>query len=262
LRFAVCGSQLAVHMFDEGSGPPVVVIPGVQGRWEWMRPALRALSARCRVISYSLGAAVTFDDLLTQVDGVLDGRGLRTAAICGVSFGGMIATRYAAIRPDRTSALILVSAPSPAWTPSRSQARRLAQPWRSTPEFLASSPGRMWPEIAAAIDGWPSRLRFCAEHLVRIATAPVVPADLAARVSLSPGLALADDCARVRAPTLVITGEPDLDRVVPVASTREFVGLVRGAKYVVMERTGHIGLVTQPDRFGQLVGDFVNGSSS
>jgi pimeloyl-ACP methyl ester carboxylesterase len=120
----------------------------------------------------------------------------------------------------------------------------------------------MWPEIAAAIDGWPARLRFCAGHLARIAAAPIVPADMAARLRLSPGRALAADCARVRARTLVITGEPDLDRVVPVSSTREFAGLVGGAEYVVMERTGHIGLVTRPERFGQLVGEFVNGSSS
>jgi 3-oxoadipate enol-lactonase len=250
------------NMFDEGSGPPVVVIPGVQGRWEWMMPALKALSARWRVISYSLGSAKTFDDLVAQVDEVLDNRGVGTAAICGVSFGGLIAAKYAAARPERTSALIVVSTPSPAWTPSAMQARHLAHPWRSTPAFLATSPGRMWPEIATAIDGWPGRLRFCAEHLARIAAAPIVPAGMAARMRLSPGLELAADCARVRARTLVITGEPDLDRVVPASSTREFVALVRDAEYVMFERTGHIGLVTRPDRFGQLVGEFVNGSSS
>ena len=47
-------SKDRVKIFDEGSGPPIVVIPGVQGRWEWMRPALRALATHCRVISYSL----------------------------------------------------------------------------------------------------------------------------------------------------------------------------------------------------------------
>ena len=26
-------------IYDQGSGPPVIVVPGVQGRWEWMRPA-------------------------------------------------------------------------------------------------------------------------------------------------------------------------------------------------------------------------------
>ena len=33
---------------------PVVLIPGVQGRWEWMSAAIDALAERCRVISFSL----------------------------------------------------------------------------------------------------------------------------------------------------------------------------------------------------------------
>ena len=32
-------------MMDEGQGPAVIVIPGIQGRWEWMTPALDALLA-------------------------------------------------------------------------------------------------------------------------------------------------------------------------------------------------------------------------
>src|SRR5260221_10255353 len=111
------------NIFDEGSGPAIVVIPGVQGRWEWMKPALRALSARCRVVSFSLGAAKTFDDLVVQVDRVLDERGVRTAAICGISFGGLIAAKFAATRPERTAALVVVSTPSPSWAPSAAQAR-------------------------------------------------------------------------------------------------------------------------------------------
>jgi pimeloyl-ACP methyl ester carboxylesterase len=249
-------------IFDEGSGPPIVVIPGVQGRWDWMLPALRALTARGRVISYSLSAAKAFDELVAQVDGVLDLTGVRTAAICGISYGGLIATKYAAARPERTAALIIVSTPSPSWMPSPVQARQLASPWRSTPAFLATSPGRLWPEIAAAIDRWPSRLRFCAAHVGRIVAAPIVPADMAARMKLSPGRELCVDCARVTARTLVISGEPGLDLVVPAHSTREFVGLIGGAKYAMMDRTGHIGLVTQPDRFARIVGEFVNASSS
>jgi 3-oxoadipate enol-lactonase len=226
-----------------------------------MRPALEALSARCRVISYSLGAARTFDELVGQVDTVLDRCGLTRAAVCGVSFGGLVAVKYAAARPDRASALVVVSTPSPGWTPSPVQARYLANPWLWTPSFLLTSPARMWPEIASAIDGWPSRLWFCASHVGRIVAAPIVPANMAARMKLRPGVGLRADCARIRARTLVITGMPRLDRVVPADSTREFVALVPGATYTMMDRTGHIGLVTQPDRFAGIVGEFVNAGS-
>ena len=145
-----------------------------------------------------------FDELIAQLDGVLDrARTSTAAAICGVSFGGLVAATYAAI--GRSGPRRWSSCPRrrPAWTPSPVQARYLASPWLSTPAFLASSPGRMWPEIAAAIDGWPSRLGFCVEHLARIVAAPIVPAQMAARMQLHAGRRLRADCARVQAPTLV-----------------------------------------------------------
>lgn len=250
------------RMFDKGTGPPLVVIPGVQGRWEWMAPALEALAARCRTISFSLPAVPRFEDLLVAVDGVLDARRLRGAAIAGVSFGGRVAAAYAATRAARTSALVMVSAPGPSWTPSAAQAGYLERPWLSTPGFLVTSPMRMWPEIAAAIPPRGRRLRFAVAHAMRLAAAPIVPAAMAARMSLEVPFDLADACRRIAAPALVVTGEPDLDRVVPVASTREFVSLIPGAKYEMMEGTGHIGLVTQPDRFARVVGTFVHASSS
>ena len=32
-------------MIDVGNGPPLVLIPGMQGRWEWMQPTVNALAA-------------------------------------------------------------------------------------------------------------------------------------------------------------------------------------------------------------------------
>jgi 3-oxoadipate enol-lactonase len=116
----------------------------------------------------------------------------------------------------------------------------------------------MWPEIAAAIEGWPARLRFCVEHAARIAIAPAIPSQMAARANLKADTDLCADCARVGAPTLVVTGEGNLDAVVPVDATREYTRLIAGARYEMMARTGHIGLVTQPDRFARLVSEFVN----
>ena len=43
-----------MRIFDQGSGPTIAVVPGVQGRWEWMEPGLEALAAFGRVVSVSL----------------------------------------------------------------------------------------------------------------------------------------------------------------------------------------------------------------
>ena len=37
-----------------GDGPPLVLVPGMQGRWEWMTPTVDALARRFRVATYSL----------------------------------------------------------------------------------------------------------------------------------------------------------------------------------------------------------------
>ena len=44
--------------------------------------------------------------------------------------------------------------------------------------------------------------------------------------------------------------------------TREFVQHFRDVEYAMMDKTGHIGLVTQPERFARIVGEFLNGSHS
>jgi len=258
-------------MFDQGSGAAIVVIPGVQGRWEWMRPALEALSARCRTVSYSLcgdfgsgrriDPALGFENYLLQLDAVLDDAGLEQTALCGVSYGGLVALRYAATRPNRVSALILSSSPAPGWAPTEQQQRWIASPWRSAPAFIATSPGRLLPEIRTALPGWRERLAFSVRHVLRVAAAPMKPPLMASRVTWQQKMDFRQDCANVQAPTLVISGDEALDRVVPVKVTRTYASLIGRVRCEVIERTGHIGLLTRPDRFASLVSDFVHANS-
>src|SRR5262245_26491066 len=111
-------------MITKGTGFPVVLIPGIQGRWEWMAPTVEALTAGHRVITSSLQEMRpdfdrngVFQAWTHAVDSLLDQARERQATIIGVSFGGLIAARYAAHRPDRVTSLILASTPSPNWRP-------------------------------------------------------------------------------------------------------------------------------------------------
>jgi len=258
-------------MFDKGEGPPVIVIPGVQGRWEWMVPGLRALSKRCRTLSYTLcgdvGSGMTFDralgfdNFVRQIDDLFERTGLQKAAICGVSYGGFIALRYAAARPERVTSLIFVSAPAPGWTPSQRQAWHIARPWLSTPAFLLSAPLRVWPEIRMAFDSSGAAVRFAVRHGLRVLAAPVIPASMAAKVRLQQAIDFQPESARVKAPTLVITGEDGMDTVVPTDATRRYQQLIPGAKFERLERSGHIGLITRPERFAEIVSGFVHANS-
>ena len=120
---------------------------------------------------------------------------------------------------------------------------------------------RVWPEIYAAFDTWPNRLAFVASHGVRVLAAPMHPARMAARMSLQQGMDFMPDCALVTAPTLVLTGEDDLDQVVPAAVTRGYQTLISGAQYEKIERSGHIGLITRPKDFAKIVLRFVESTA-
>ena len=140
-----------MNVVDVGTGPPLILVPGIQGRWEYMRPAVAALSAHFRVLTFSLSgerhsgrhydSARGFDDFADQLEAVLDARGISSAIVCGVSFGGLIALRFAARRPDRTLALVLASTPGPGWHLRRRHDVYTRLPWIFGPVFLAEAPG-------------------------------------------------------------------------------------------------------------------------
>jgi pimeloyl-ACP methyl ester carboxylesterase len=69
-------------------------------------------------------------------------------------------------------------------------------------------------------------------------------------------LDLVSACANIAVPTLVLTGEPALDRVVPVESSLDHLQLIRGARHVMLTGTGHLGLLTRPDAFADAVTAF------
>jgi 3-oxoadipate enol-lactonase len=243
---------------------PLVLIPGIQGRWEWMQPAVDELAKHWRVIPCSLpgepGALPasngSFDTFVEYIDRVLDQASIERAVICGVSFGGLIALRYAARRPARTEALILVSTPGPHWKLKPNLARYLRWPTLSSPLFFAGAFGRFWPELRVTYPAVGQRLRFCAAAIARVAGAPAVPSRMSKRAQMALREQFERDCAHVQAPTLVITGERDLDRVVRYDETMDYLSLINGARCQVLDRTGHLGIISAPDRFAAIVTRF------
>jgi pimeloyl-ACP methyl ester carboxylesterase len=253
-------------MIAVGEGTPLVMVPGIQGRWEWQRPALDALSRRCRAVTYSLcgepgtGCRLSvkdgFDAHVRQLDHVLERFGLDRVALCGVSYGGWVSVRYAACRPERVSSLILVSAPAPRFRPDARHMRYMRAPWLFMPAFFVSSCARLRPEVLTALPDPVERRRLTRQQLAEMGRSPLSPSAMAKRMRLAMKEDFVADCGRITAPTLVLTGESGLDRIVPAESTREYLRLIPHAVHAELPQTGHIGLITKPEAWADIVVGF------
>ena len=253
---------LGLTMIDQGHGSPIVLIPGLQGRLEWMAPTIEALSARHRVLSFSLGetnGADPFPGWLDIVDRLVDLTREPRVTLMGVSYGGLIAVRYAARRPERVGALVLVASPSPSFKLDRLSAVCAKYPRAALPLFTLRGCFRVAPEIFAAREHWPDRVRLAMEYAGRAFRYPLSPTQMAAWVRAWMRADIAGECPRVTTPAPLGTGEPGLDRVVPFRSTLEYRTLLPQSRHEVLQRTGHIGWVSKPRELSALVDRFRDG---
>ena len=268
-----------MELIERGSGPPLVLIPGLQGRWEYLRPAVDALSAWFRVLTFSLDDARAdtpvgpyspdggadprirpgLDLYADHIASLMSKARVERATICGVSFGGLIAVRFASAHPTRCDALILASTPRPRLRLRPRHEMYLRAPWIFGPLFLAETPFRLRPEIRSAIPHATARRQFSLRQLRTAFGAPVSLSAIAGRARMISTEDVTSDCARITAPTLVVTGEAHLDHVVPVEGSSEYLRLIPNARAAVLERTGHLGSITRPDAFAAIVHAFTEG---
>jgi pimeloyl-ACP methyl ester carboxylesterase len=258
-----------MNIVDVGSGAPIVIVPGIQGRWEWMKPAVDALAKQCRVITFSFADEPTcgwtfdeasgFDCYVQQVQEAMEQAGVAKATVCGVSYGGLVAAAFAARHPDRVSNLVLVSALPPTWAPNFRVRFYLQAPRLLMPLFMLVSL-RMYKEIAAATPGVLPGMLAAARHGVTVLTHMFSPSRMCRRVHLLKDVSLSRELESFSVPTLVITGDAALDRVVPVRLTEEYLRIWPQAQRVTIRRTGHLGLITRPQEFAAAVASFVRGA--
>jgi 3-oxoadipate enol-lactonase len=252
------------EVINRWSGQTVLVLPGIQGRWEWHAPAITALARQCRVLSFSYAdetapgaparAASCADRYCAQARDVI----LRTGGpvtLCGISYGGLIAALVAARHPELVRALVLASALPPDWRPSGRVRWYLRAPRLLTPLFLIASL-RMWTEIRAASPTLWHALTTSFSHTRRVLRHMFRPTRMAQRARDLADAHYEGEVATVRIPTLVVVGDPLLDRVVRVSDTLRYCELLPHARVANLTGTGHIGSVTKPEAFATLVAQF------
>ena len=236
------------------SDGPVLVFSNSLGSdfriWDEVAPAFLD---RCRVVLYDKRGhgfsdapppPYTIDDHVNDLMALLDLLQVRTAAVIGLSVGGMIAQRIAVRAPDRVDALVLVCTAAKIGT-VESWAERIAAVEASGIASIVESVLDRWftPSFrknrADDCAGWGNMLvRTPAEGYVGTC-ASIRDADLRA------------DAGRIVAPTLCVAG--DQDGSTPPDLVRHTADLIPGARFELIGEAGHIPCVERPAALTRLI---------
>jgi 3-oxoadipate enol-lactonase len=258
-----------MDIVERGQGTPIVLVPGLQGRWEFHNATVDALSAGARVLTFSLSESASEADDTRRIDvdrdqivRALDAAHIDRAAICGISYGGLPALRLAATRGDRVSRLILASTPGPQFHLRPRHERYARWPRLFGPLFALETPRRLAPEMRAAFPNTRDRRRFRWTQFRTALSAPVSFTGMAARARSIAPYDRVTDAAHVSCPTLLVVGEERLDWVVKPHSTVQYATLIDGAHLVTLPDTGHLGSMTHAAAFAASVLPFITSADS
>lgn len=253
---AVDGGRL--HWDAAGEGSDLVLLHGFSFDSDLWTPQLAPLSAQRRVLRYDLrgfgvstkptGAYRHVDDLHV----LLTSLGITRPVLLGLSLGANVALAYAIQHPREIAGLVLASPglPGHRWTVPR------------PPEAVAAHAGLNG--VAAGKKLWLEHPLFDSTRRYPEARARV--AQMVERYSgwhwensdsQLPGPDVRAGLAALRAPTLVISGDRDVEGYREIAA--EIAATVPGGRLLRFAEAGHVMNLEEPQRFSAEVVKFVRG---
>lgn len=178
-------------------------------------------------------------DYAEVVKGFIEKLELKNITIVGHSFGGRIGIKLAAKYPSLISKLILVDSAGFAMESSRKNllgaTAKIAKPFFK-PKFMQGLRGKIYKQIGAEDYLATPELR---QTFVKITTED-----------------LSMDMKNITCPTLILTGENDLDT--PVEFGQRMNGLIKESKFTILKNAGHFSFIDKPQEFVNKLLDFIN----
>jgi pimeloyl-ACP methyl ester carboxylesterase len=262
---------MRVHYTDEGprDGRVIVLVHGFAASVHAWRPWAERLTDRYRVIAIDLpghgltetpqGYRATLEGNAALVDGLAAHLGLQRFVLAGNSMGGAVSLSYAMTHADRLDGLVLVCSagwPGQGGGPPGAFA------------LLGNDVGRFILKLVdpRLVVGGGLKSAYHDEALV---TDKVV--DRYVELALGEGHRdvlltqrsqpeppwTPDTFAKVRTPTLVMSGEKDA--IIPAANSRALAAAIPGAYLVTYPEGGHLPMEQLPDETVQHLEAFLRG---
>jgi pimeloyl-ACP methyl ester carboxylesterase len=259
-------TDVRLHYRLSGNGPALLLIPGLGQTGEMWDPLVPLLAENYSVIQFDprgIGrslekrSAFKIDDYTSDCLELLDRLQVDQALVAGISFGGVLAQRFAADHPSRVSKLVLMSTTDRTSPYLRQMAKLLVHALRRFPlrvflqtvELLGSSPEEFdahEKEILQSVAERPISMR--SRRTLGNQLRCLVSVDKAARGEKFTG------------PTLVLAGE--YDALIPNVYGRKLAADLADAKFMILQGCGHNPVTEQPKVVAKVMLDFFQKSST
>jgi aminoacrylate hydrolase len=252
-----------LHYEVVGSGPPLLLVPGLSGRAEFWDPVVPALAARFTVILHDhrgtgRSSIERIDYSIAQMTGdviaLLDHLGFDRAHLIGHSTGGAIGQTLAIDFPVRLDRLVL----SATWAAADAYFRQF---FALRADTLRQAGRAMYLRHGALVlsPPWWVRDHAGVAEVSEAAAASQIPDPqvVLARIAAILRHDRAGDLHRVAAPTLVIGALDDM--VTPAYLSDDLVRAIPGAERLMLADGGHFFPVTRAEEFIDAVLRFLDG---
>lgn len=259
------GVEIAYSAYGEKGNPLLLMVHGALGNKEDFNPLAERYANTHYVIAYDCRGhgesekprRYTLEDHARDLLAIIDATGYRQADVYGYSMGSYIVLKAAALGQGKIRRCVAIATRS--WGRT-SSIRRMLTDWRTYAQFSPSMGfgigglATLWsPDTSKAL----RRLATAAErqkakkqshrwHIVREALA----ADRALR-----NFDLRDCCKEIACPVLIIQGRHD--QINPPEAAEELIQGIANCRSIVMEHSGHMIGVEEPNKLFSAVIDFL-----
>lgn len=243
--------------WELGAGSPLVVVPGLAGGVPLIMPVARFLARHYRVLCLEPvdeGAQFLYepprslDDLAREQQLFIEGLGLESATVLGVSFGATVALKLALRCPGRVNALVL----SGVGTHSSSLGPAVLE--RILDRYRLSSGSTIVNQFFRSLFGDDEQPGELVDYVTERCWA-TGQATIAHRLNLLSRFDVRRDVGRIRVPALVIAGRADA--IVRWEVQLALAEALPHGRFVAIDGAGHLCFLTRPRRFAMLAHRFL-----
>jgi proline iminopeptidase len=201
------------------------------------------------------------DAQVADLDAIRAKLGFQKFDLIGHSWGGLLAMGYASAHPEHVEKFMLIDSAAPAWKDTLFLFDKVFPDVAEKDKEIDKRLGKTDEAAKEHLANYFGMLFYSQENYDRFLAGITDPGENTA-VNAAVGKAIAKidltpNLSKFNFPTLVLCGRFDMN-VAPLTAWKMYKA-IPGAKIVIFAKSGHLPFYEEPDKFVQVVSDFLSG---